>query len=72
MTDATETQPQLELIPSRHFTAWLASRQVSLAITTQQSGERLLVGLQPNGRLSILSALLIVAWVSTLTAKRYI
>ena len=53
MTDPTEAQPQLELIPSRQFTAWLAEQRVSLAFTTYQSGKLFLLGLQPNGRLAI-------------------
>jgi uncharacterized protein (TIGR03032 family) len=45
--------PKLELLPSRQFPNWLAERNVSLAFTTYQSGKLFLVGLQPNGRLSI-------------------
>ena len=53
MTETTESLPQLEMIPSRQFTAWLAEQRVSLAFTTYQSGKLFLLGLQPNGRLSI-------------------
>jgi uncharacterized protein (TIGR03032 family) len=45
--------PKLELLPSRQFPNWVAERNVSLAFTTYQSGKLFLVGLQPNGRLSI-------------------
>ena len=46
-------QPQLELTASRQFTSWLAEQRVSLAFTTYQTGKLFLIGLQPNGRLSI-------------------
>jgi uncharacterized protein (TIGR03032 family) len=46
-------QPKLELFPSRQFPAWLHEQQISLGITTYQAGKLLLVGLQPNGRLSV-------------------
>jgi hypothetical protein len=45
--------PQLELMGSRHFPAWLAGHRVSLAFTTYQSGKLFLIGLQPDGRLSV-------------------
>jgi uncharacterized protein (TIGR03032 family) len=45
--------PKLELLPSRQFPSWLAEQRLSLAFTTYQSGKLFLVGLQPNGRLSI-------------------
>jgi uncharacterized protein (TIGR03032 family) len=57
MTDATTTPdaatPKLELLPSRQFSNWLAEQKLSLAFTTYQSGKLFLVGVQPNGRLSI-------------------
>ncbi len=46
-------QPQLELFASRHFPAWLAEQQISLSFTTYQSGKLFLLGLQPEGRLSV-------------------
>jgi len=45
--------PQLELMGSRQFPNWLAEQQASLAFTTYQTGKLFLIGLQPNGRLSI-------------------
>src|SRR3990172_10727733 len=45
--------PQLEITGSRQFTAWLAEQRMSLAFTTYQSGKLFLIGLQPDGRLSI-------------------
>ena len=60
MTDSHATQPpadagepQFELTASRQFTSWLAEQRVSLAMTTYQTGKLFLIGLQPNGRLSI-------------------
>lgn len=46
-------QPKLELTGTRQFTAWLAEQRVSLAFTTYQSGKVFLIGLQPDGRLSV-------------------
>ncbi len=46
-------QPPLEIHGSRQFTAWLAEQRVSLAFTTYQTGKLFLIGLQPNGRLSV-------------------
>ncbi|MBW4683092.1 MAG: TIGR03032 family protein [Microcoleus vaginatus WJT46-NPBG5] len=45
--------PQLELTGSRQFPEWLAEQGISLAFTTYQTGKLFLIGLQPNGRLSI-------------------
>lgn len=45
--------PKLELMPSRQFTAWLHEQRVSLAFTTYQSGKLFLLGLQPDGKLSV-------------------
>lgn len=46
-------QPAFELDTSRGFTRWLAAQNASLALTTYQSGKLFLLGLQPNGRLSV-------------------
>ncbi len=40
-------------MPSRQFPEWLAERRASLAFTTYQAGKLFLIGLQPNGRLSV-------------------
>ena len=45
--------PAFELTASRQFTAWLAEQKTSLAFTTYQAGKLFLLGLQPDGRLSI-------------------
>jgi len=53
MAEVSDGTPKLELTGSRQFTSWLAEHRVSLAFTTYQTGKLFLVGLQPNGRLSI-------------------
>ena len=45
--------PALELMGSRQFNSWLAEQRCSLALTTYQSGKLFLIGLQPDGRLSV-------------------
>ncbi|MGE0758679.1 MAG: TIGR03032 family protein, partial [Pirellulaceae bacterium] len=45
--------PPLELFPSRHFAGWLGEHQISLALTTYQAGKLFLIGIQPDGRLSV-------------------
>ncbi len=50
--DDTETK-RLELLPSRQFPAWLAEHRISLAFTTYQAGKLFLIGLRPDGRLSV-------------------
>ena len=52
---APEDAPEEKLVltASRQFPDWLAEQGVSLAFTTYQAGKLFLVGLQPNGRLSV-------------------
>ena len=45
--------PAFELTASRQFTAWLAEQKASLAFTTYQAGKLFLLGLQPDGQLSV-------------------
>lgn len=45
--------PLLSVTGSRQFTSWLAAERVSFAITTYQTGKLFLIGLQPDGRLSV-------------------
>jgi uncharacterized protein (TIGR03032 family) len=69
-------QPVFELTTSPHFAAWLAAQRASLAFTTYQTAKLFLIGLQPNGRLSIfertlervmgLHATASTLWLSTL------
>lgn len=47
------SQAKLELFPSRQFPAWLHEQQISMAATTYQAGKLFLIGLQPNGKLSV-------------------
>lgn len=53
MTEADAISPSFEFIPSRHFPEWLAEQKLSLAFTTYQAGKLFMIGLQPNGRLSM-------------------
>lgn len=53
MSEATQEKPQLEITTSRMFPGWLAGMRASIALTTYQTGKVFLIGLQPNGRLSI-------------------
>ncbi len=45
--------PSLEISGSRLFTAWLAGQKASLAFTTYQAGKLFLIGLKPDGGLSV-------------------
>ena len=47
------TEAKLEILDSRQLTTWMAEMGVSLAFTTYQTGKLFLVGLQPNGKLSV-------------------
>ena len=50
---APAAQPWLEVLGSRHFAAWLAEQNVSLALTTYQAGKLFLIGRQTGGRISV-------------------
>ena len=50
---STAGRPAFELLASRQFTGWLAEQRLSLAFTTYQTGKLFLIGLQPDGRLSV-------------------
>ena len=50
---AADIDPKLELMGSRQFSAWMAEQRASLAFTTYQTGKLFMIGLQPDGRLSI-------------------
>ncbi len=52
-TAPTPEPPRLELNASRQFSNWLVEQQCSLAFTTYQTGKLFLIGVQPDGRLSI-------------------
>lgn len=49
----TSSPPPFELLTSRHFSAWLAEQQASLAFTTYQVGKVFMVGLNPDGKLHL-------------------
>ena len=51
--DTSAGRPAFELLASRQFTGWLAEQRLSLAFTTYQTGKLFLIGLQPDGRLSV-------------------
>jgi uncharacterized protein (TIGR03032 family) len=48
-----EAAPKLELMGSRQFNSWLAGEGLSLGFTTYQSGKLFLLGLKPDGSLSV-------------------
>src|SRR3954453_5469831 len=52
MTDPV-AEEAFALTTSRHFPEWLARTGGSLAFTTYQSGKLFLLGLKPDGRLSV-------------------
>ena len=66
------TEANLEILGSRQLTTWMAEMGVSLAFTTYQTGKLFLVGLQPNGKLSVLNAPSTVAWALRQSATRSI
>jgi uncharacterized protein (TIGR03032 family) len=45
--------PKLEINGSRLFSPWLAGQKASLAFTTYQAGKLFLIGLKPDGGLSV-------------------
>ncbi len=49
MTD----QPALDITASRQLNNWLQEQKLSLALTTYQAGKLFLLGMQPNGRMSV-------------------
>jgi uncharacterized protein (TIGR03032 family) len=51
--NAQAQKPELEIMGSRQFNAWLTEQKLSLAFTTYQSGKLFLIGMQPNDRLSV-------------------
>ena len=50
---ATPKPSPLEISASRQFPEWMAEQKVSLAFTTYEIGKLFLIGLRPEGRLSI-------------------
>ena len=50
---STPAAPQLEISGSRNFTSWLREERLSVAFSTYQTGKLFLVGVKPDGRLSV-------------------
>ena len=46
-------EPRLELSTSRQMPEWMAEQRLSLAFTTYQAGKLFLIGLLPDGKLSL-------------------
>ena len=46
-------KPKLEIVVSRQFAPWLAQVNASLVFTTYRVGKVFLIGMQPDGRLSV-------------------
>jgi uncharacterized protein (TIGR03032 family) len=51
--DGPPVPMHMELHTSRQFISWMAEQAVSLAFSTYQTGKLFLLGLQPDGRLSV-------------------
>jgi hypothetical protein len=49
----TFAAPRLEISTSRQMLAWMAEHRVSLAFSTYQIGKLFLIGLKPDGGLSV-------------------
>ena len=50
---APAREAKLVIDSSRQFPEWLAEQQVSIAFTTYEAGKLFLIGLKPDGRLSV-------------------
>lgn len=53
MLDTGAATPPLEITTSRQMLSWLDEQKLALALTTYQIGKLFLLGLKPNGELSI-------------------
>ena len=53
MANAAAQQEPFALSSSRHFAQWLAGANASLAFTTYQAGKLFLLGVKPDGQLSV-------------------
>ncbi len=51
--DAPAETPSIEITTSRQALSWMAEQKLSLAVTTYQVGKVLLLGVGPEGRLSV-------------------
>ena len=50
---ASAPAPWVEITASRQFPEWLGDQRLSLGFTTYQTGKLFLLGLKPNGQLSV-------------------
>jgi len=50
---ADKPEIKLEMAASRQFASWMAEQNLSFAFSTYQTAKVFLIGLQPNGRLSV-------------------
>jgi uncharacterized protein (TIGR03032 family) len=50
-------KPPFEVTASRHFVDWLAATGATIGVTTYHSNRMFLIGVKPNGRLSVLNRL---------------
>lgn len=48
-----EAEPKFKLTASRQFPNWMAEQRLSIGLTTYEAGKLFLIGLQPEGRLSV-------------------
>lgn len=53
MSTPAAAAPKLEIAASRQFASWLREQRLSLAFTTYQTGKLFLIGLKPDGKLSV-------------------
>lgn len=53
MVDSADREEKFALTSSRNFPSWLAGTGGSLAFTTYQAGKLFLLGVRPDGRLSV-------------------
>ncbi len=44
---------KFRILASRQFLSWLAEQHISIGVSTYQTGKLILIGSQPNGRLSV-------------------
>ena len=51
--ETERAEPWLQVLGSRYFLEWLAEQQLSLAVSTYQTGKLLLVGRRPGGGLAV-------------------
>lgn len=53
MATAATLEEKFALTTSRHFNSWLAESSTAIAVTTYQAGKLLLLGVKPDGQISV-------------------